>query len=320
MAVFGIDIKGRLAELSGHKPRREGLCGLQITPTGLAVAYISHGENQDPHIQCYDFLPCEPKPEKIVSLLSTFVNKNNLVGVACSWVLRPQEYSLLPVGILPVAPEEIHQALEFYVKDRIKSAINKVVITHFTLPPLHKNSNDEFIYAVVAQKSYLENTARLIRQTGLELLNVDITEFAVRNVINVFARRSRKPFNACVIEVTEEQATLMFIQSDTIYLIRQIERDSKAPLEENFKKLSLEIQRSLDYYENELGQSSIQKFYVMPGVEELYPALKTSLPFELTALCLDDILQLSLEKEKNTQCFVAIGGALRMENTYAAAN
>jgi len=320
MTFFGIDIKERLAELSGQKPKRNGLCGVQITSQGVAIAYVLQAENSDPKVQCYDFISCSSNPDKIISVLTGYVKKNQLEGVPCSWVLQPQDYMLLPVGVLPVVQEEIAQALQFYVKDRIKIGISKAVISHFTLPPIHKGSGDEFIYAVVAQKDYIENTARIIRQSGLYLKNIDITEFALRNIIGLFAKKSTKLLNTGLIEINEFQSTLMFIQSDLIYLIRQIEHDKKISEEENIKKLSIEIQRSLDYYENELGQSPISQFYMLPGYEKIYPSLKSKLSFEHEDLSLDNILGLLNEKEKNQRCLIALGGALRVENSYATTN
>jgi MSHA biogenesis protein MshI len=316
MTFFGIDIKERLAELSGHKPKRQGLCGVQITTQGVAAAYILQSADKDPQVQCYDFIPCNPHPDKILSALTHFVKKNKLEGVPCSWILQPHDYTLLPVGVLPVTSDEVPQALQIYVKDRIKTGLSKVVISHFTLPPIHKGSTDEFIYAVVTPKDLLVSTAQLIRQSGLYLQNVDITEFALRNIISLFAKKSLKNLNSGLIEINDVHATLMFIQSEMIYLIRQIEYDKKISEEDNIKKLSLEIQRSVDYYENELGQSPISQFFILPGYEKLYPSLKSGLNFDLQNLALENHLNLSPETEKNQQCLIALGGALRAENAY----
>ncbi len=278
-------------------PTHLGLCGLHITDSGVAIAHVTW-ENDAPILACCDFLPSAASPELFLPALSFFVKKNKLDGIRCSWILQPCDYTLLSVGYLPVASSEVMQALSWHLKDRIDFPVAEASIDHFTIPPLNQSSKEDFIYAVVAKKAYLEKTANMIIESGLNLDIIDVPEFALRNIAAI---NSACLGNMAIIESNALRTSLLLIQNGLIYLIRQIEWDKKAGVE----KLSLEIQRSLDYYENELGQPPVQQFYISPEYQQFFPELKSGLPFE--------IQDLSWDKLKDKRCFTAAGGALRQE-------
>lgn len=284
------------------------LCGLQITPSGVAIAHIVW-ENGTPVLACCDMLPGALSPELFIPGISFFVKKNKLEDIRCSWILSPSDYILMPVGNLPVVSDEIDSAVRWHVKDRINYPIDEASINHFALPNLGQVSKEDFIYAIVAKKKFLEMTSSMIMQTGLKLDIIDIPEFALRNfaILNsAVLENSHQGIG--LIEVHPSRASLLVMEKGQIKFLRQIEWNKKNGLE----TVAAEIHRSLYYYENELGQSPVQKFYISPSYQTFFPELKQSLPFETQDL---DFNQL-----KDIRCFTALGGALREENIHAAAN
>lgn len=281
---------------------------MQITPNGVAIAYIAR-ENGKPMLSCCDLLPGAASPELFIPSISFFIKKNKLENIRCSWILSPTDYVLMPVGNLPVASEEIDSAVRWHVKDRINYPVNEASINHFTLPNLGQLSKEDFIYAIVAKKKFLETTSSMIMQTGLALDTIDIPEFALRNFVTLSSALQDSFQNSIgLIEVHPSRASLLVMEKGQIKFLRQIEWNKKNGLE----TLSTEIQRSLYFYENELGQSQVQKFYISPSYQTFFPEFKQSLPFETQNLEFDQL--------KDIRCFTALGGALREENIHASTN
>jgi MSHA biogenesis protein MshI len=288
-------------KLSRIKSGKPGLCGLQITHSGIAISYVLW-KNGAPTLVFCDFLPSTDAPELFLPMLTYYVKKNNLEGVRCSWILQSENYTLLPAGNLPVAKNEILPALRFYVKDRIDYPVSEASIEYFSVPAPKQSQvvKEDFIYAIVAKKEYLDKTANLINESGLNLNIIDIPELALRNIA-ALSPQEKNQKNMGIIDVGKSRTTLFLLQDSQIHFIRQIEWEEKQGIE----KLSSEIHRSLDYYENELGHSSIQQFYLSPAYQIFSPALKENLSL--------DMYELDWDKLKDKRCLVAVGGALRQE-------
>jgi MSHA biogenesis protein MshI len=297
MALHGFTLKKNNA-------KKPGLCGIQITPEGVAIAQVMRVKG-NPVLTRYDFLPSTSSPDSFIPVISEYVKANSLEGIRASWILQSSDYTLLPVGNLPVSTQEIPQALKWHVKDRIDFPIIEASIDYFAVPHLNQSSQEDFIYAIVAKKDFLEKTVRLISGTGLEVNIIDVPEFALRN----FAGISLGQQNSIgMIEVNPTRTSLVVIQDNLIYLARQIEWNKK----EGVEKLTSEIQRSLDYYESELGHSPVQHFYISPSYQTFFPTLKENLAFNMQ--------DLNWDKLKDIRCISAVGAALRLEESHATAN
>ncbi len=88
--------------------------------------------------------------------------------------------------------------------------------------------------------------------------------------------------------------------------------------EELFEGLLLEIQRSLDYYEHQLGQPRANHVVIAPleyDVPGLIEYLTENLSVNLRVLDLSEALATDHEIARDLQarCLTAIGGALRMD-------
>jgi len=294
-----------------------GLCGLQFSNNGFAIAHILW-QDGGPKLRHVEFVPVDTQDlAKTLQALSAHVEKNKLTGLRCNWVLQPTDYVIIPVGSLPVAESEVAQAVRWHVKDRLDYPIAEAVVSYFTTPHKTHTSQEEFIYAVAAKKDFLENMSHVIRDSGLGLEIIDAPEFVLRNLMRLSPYKNR---SIGIIEVDEKKATLMIIQKGLIYLLRQIEWDKTISAAESIVKLSAEVQRSLDYYESELGQSVVEHFYLSPSYPSLHASLQEGLPLTLENLDIGQLLNSPLEKEKEKRCFAAIGGALRREESHETTN
>lgn len=291
------------------------LCGIQLLHAGIAVAYVTEQANTL-SLKFSEFISCPvdiADPQKNIAILSKWVKKNQLEQTKCAWVLRPCDYTVLPLGVLPVAQNEIAQAMQFYIKDRINFPLEKACITYFTAPHVKQSLQEDFVYAFVAQKKFLEQTAHMINASGLQLCIIDAPELAFRNNVLYFypTDSASEKYSIGLLDITQIKATMMIMQKGIIKLMRQIELPSEYSFEQNLEKITEEIQRSIDYYENELGQNTVNKIYLPPGDQNaiFFPELTEQFSVELMSI-----------NPHAVNCFFAIGAALRVENRHATAN
>ncbi len=84
-------------------------------------------------------------------------------------------------------------------------------------------------------------------------------------------------------------------------------------------QITLEIQRSLDYYDSHFAQPPVQTVLVAPCVPEvpfLTAAIGAKLNFTVRALVLEDLFPGSKlpDSPERARCLTAIGAALRVED------
>jgi MSHA biogenesis protein MshI len=82
--------------------------------------------------------------------------------------------------------------------------------------------------------------------------------------------------------------------------------------------IALDLQRSMDYYESQLGKSPCLKVIVLPQQDLESPIMRTlieNMGAEITTINLNNIISVEeeLSIELRHHCFIAIAGALRLD-------
>lgn len=163
------------------KEKPKGLCCLYISPEKLVVTHaLTHDEK--PTIT---FLETK-KYERgfLKSTLHDIVKKHNLNDMDCVWTLHHASYQLFLLDSPAVPEAEIALALRWQIKTLINFPAEEAVIEYFSVPSLL--SSKKKIYTVVAKKAELQATADLIRDAGLNLQYIDISELSLRNITKLY--------------------------------------------------------------------------------------------------------------------------------------
>ncbi|MDX2165301.1 MAG: hypothetical protein SFW07_07810 [Gammaproteobacteria bacterium] len=304
-------LKDLLLSLKNKPFQAKGICAVHFLREGLTFATIDWDDQKKPVVKECDFIQTSFDPLEILRALSSLVKKYSLQGYLCNWVLQPKDYSLISIPDLPVAAEELSNALKFHIKDQIDFSVTDAVVDYFKVPYLSKAQNEELIYVVVARKNYLDLVAKLIVESGLTLNVIDIPEFAVRNVAELFAQKGE---GVAIIESNSNGSRLTIMSDGFVYLVRKIDVElNKTQSGDEFHVFVTEIQRSCDYYENGLGQMPVSKFLLISPDLSLASKLRESLGVSVEPLNVNDKLPApsGVEPEQLQQCLYAIGGALR---------
>ncbi len=297
--------------------------GLEFREDGIAIAHrqtVDYG-NLLKHV---DFLPANLESSNI-KMLGDYVKANHLQKLPCNVVLPQGQYQLLLVDAPDVPEEEVRSALRWKIKDLIATPLDDAGIEYFYLPEDGAHSRKKMIYVVVSELSRLRNIIELIKAVDLNLKSIDINELVMRNLATSLIDPGFEGRGVAIARLRQGRGSVSLFKKGNLYLSRQFDLDYQAGLLESLPEdiLALELQRSLDYYERQMGQAAPGVVYICgDGVAEdkISDALRVSLVSSIQYLDIGAIFGVpddgdALEFQK---CLGAIGGSLRVGAVSAA--
>lgn len=309
----------------GNKKRAEGLVGLSINDQRIALAHITR-KRDDVFLQnCVREALSGGARDGLKAArdrLPALVEELGLAGVNCSCVLAPRDYNIYLVEAPEVEPDEMRSAVRWKIKDLLDMPIEEAVVDVFPLPENALRGRSPMIYAVAANKARVEQMIEVVDRAGMTLDAIDIPEMAMRNLTSVFADDSN---GLAFIALKQSGSTMNLSHQGQLYLTRRINTPvaADALLQDDWEglrdRLALEIQRSLDYYESQMGQSPINKILMAPrqsDTDTMTASLSDALAAPIDVFNFADRLPSadSISADLKGACMMVIGAALRVDN------
>jgi MSHA biogenesis protein MshI len=178
-------------------------------------------------------------------------------------VLNDHQTQIVQVDKPSVPEAEICAALKWQVKDLVTISPDNMVVDYFDAPVL-AGSTDK-INVVCASLSELKSLVSTINQDDIELASITTQEFAFANLLAV-----QKDACLLVCQQPNEEIVLLIVKEGQLLFHRRLRGfahiGSKSEDELSMSvidNLSLEIQRSTDYYERQLKQAPIRELKVL---------------------------------------------------------
>jgi len=261
---------------------------------------------------------------RLVDLLQRFVRERNLKNIPCTGLLRAGDYSLVLVDSPDVPPSEIRSAMRWQIRELIDFHIDDAVIDVFDLPERDGHSARR-MYAVAARRERVLQLISLTNLSGLNLQSIDIPELALRNIA---ARLPEDAGGVALIALDRQQGLMTVTRQDALYFSRRVDcnterllaasegEDLTPALESLLDGLTIEIQRSLDFYERHFSQSSVAGIVIspVPGLSDkvcAYLQAQLGIPtrwLDVAAQCVAPVPEAVL-----VEGISVLGGALREE-------
>jgi MSHA biogenesis protein MshI len=206
---------------------------------------------------------------------------------------------------------ELGDALKWRLKDLLDFSPSEAVSDAFAFPEDASRGRGELVNVVAARKSLVRELIELVNSSGLELVSIDIAELALSHLV---ARLDTTKRGAALVHMRGRYGQLVICKDDMLYLSRRldvaIDDLHDASQQENaIQSLALEMQRSLDYYESQLGQ--------VPPARIRFVTRDTSLPLSsmlgsylasgVEAL---DWTQLGIDEGIDSRCLAAWSASL----------
>ena len=202
--------------------------------------------------------------------LPDIFEKFQLKNVPCSWLLSPRDYRFLLTNAPSVPKEEQIEAAKWLVKDLIHFPVEDALVDGFVVPTAAATSASEKLYLSVAQLSIIQPTVERLLSYGFHLITIDVIELALCNLLE---KNLYRKDGYGILYFYEGESLLLLCRDEDIFFIRRLRLNesmirnfsSASELDYSLSDFSVEIQRSLDYFETELKQGSIKTVVCIPN-------------------------------------------------------
>lgn len=291
-----------------------GLLGIETSPEGIALARVLREPDAPPRLlECqFHKAAAAEQPE----LLRQLVQELGFVGMPVNVLLHPISYQMLLLDSPDVPVAELRDAMRWRVKELISEPIDNVIVDAFNLPEDAYRGRSRMAYCAVLHKARMKEWHTMCRHAELKLDSIDVTEMAFRN-LGLLA--GSEGMSLALLRLRSTEGVITVQHGSDLYMARRIEQGLDQA-DQAFSAVTLEIQRSLDYYESQLGKGYINRMLLLPmkrdGAAAL-GALASGLAVKLQALDLRDLfadqLGAELSEQEQAYCIGAVGAALRQE-------
>lgn len=303
-----------LAWLKRTRKAADSLLGLAPVPGGSVLVRVLQRDGALQLPLC-EFVAAAPGEQ--VEVLRRRVEELGLQGQPVNLLLGAGDYQLLLVERPEVPPAELRDALRWRIRELVSAPLDSLVVDAFALPDDAYRGRTPMAYCATLARARMQALADWVTGGGLQLQSIDIAEMALRN-LGLLAAAGEQ--NLAVLKLNARDGLICAQQGHRLYMARRIDRgiDSRG---EDSAQLALEIQRSLDYFESQLGKGAVVRLLLLPlpsGDEQLLAELGAQLavrsePLALAALFPGSPL-LELPPAQQAAFLPAIGAALRQES------
>jgi len=210
------------------------------------------------------------------------------------------------------------------LRDVIDFHIDDAVVDVFEIPDQSRRAQAKMLFAVAARSAAVQRLVSALAPSTRHFDVIDIPELCLRNISALLPQDQK---GVATLLLGERFAQLNLTRQGVLYLARRIEYKRGYDIDEEANQdgqnvdagvLALELQRSLDYFENHYDQAPIGDLVIAPG-GPLGAGLALQLQSE-TSLRIG-VINLSETMDgaesvgvPSAECLLALGAALRTES------
>ncbi|QYK01788.1 MSHA biogenesis protein MshI [Shewanella psychrotolerans] len=184
-------------------------------------------------------------------------------GANIQIVLSSDYYQLLVVDKPAVDDEEIGQALQWSIKDMVSKPIAELHFDYFESPQANNNK----LTVVVVDRQVMTALALAAQQCDVAIAGISIEEMAISNL-----SENENLAKLVLSHEPNHELKLTVIKRGALYMQRSVRGfnqidvvtadDLRLGVADN---LSLELQRSMDYFESQLRQAPVASIELLMG-------------------------------------------------------
>jgi len=283
-----------------NKKKNHGaaVLGVSILPQGAAWCVLDNGGDRPVLKQSAVQSGAYKTPSEALLALH---QHSPLPTLPCHISLSHHFYNMLLVDSPNVPGAELREAVKWRVKDLITQPIEKMVVDVFQLPEDAYRGRMNMLYAALIEKQLVTDLIATCERLNLNLQEIGIAELAIAAVGRSIP--DAENLGMAVLHLTGDDGSINLIENGFLYLTRTLEMNAmggySGSLDFNQNQdptdnLALDIQRSLDYYESQLGKSGVNRLYVVTesAEQQLWcDSLSARLPIKAQPFALDTCVE-----------------------------
>lgn len=211
-------------------------------------------------VRAFGYLQAESQDAAWASFRNV-VTLEKLQGLPLHVVMGLADYQLLLMESLEVPAEELREAMRWRLGDFISFPVTEAAIDVFTLPEDAYRGRPRMLYTAVCQQHQIETLRLRAESLKLNLASVSIPEIALSRLERHLLAGED---STALLQFTEGGSLLGIFQGHALYLARQMPFTHQTLGTAQYDSVLLEIQRSLDYFDSQIGKGLVKRLLITP--------------------------------------------------------
>jgi len=281
--------------ISKKKLQQKAVLGVSLSPQGAAWCVVESAAGR-PLLTAQATL--EGHFNSPVEAFSALMQHQAPPALPCHICLSHHYYQMLLVDTPSVPDNELREAVKWRVKDLITQPVEKMVVDVFRLPQDAYRGRVNMVYVALIERAIVAPLVTQCSERDLALQSIGIAELALAQISRMIADMENR--SLAMLLLTGENGSINLVENGYLYLTRTLEMQSMGGYSGNLDfqqdptdNLALDIQRSLDYYESQLGKAAVNRvFLVSESIEQHHwcEALSARLPVAAQGFSLLDVI------------------------------
>jgi MSHA biogenesis protein MshI len=316
-------VGARLGRVFKKRRRTEGLrAAVAISEREIAVALVRKLDGQRPKVLR---IVVEEAPLGFADpVLKKIISEFDLRRVPVSAVINPPDYQIAQVQAPEVPRAELRAAARYSMRDAFDFPIETSTLDVFDLPEQNSHGNKKMCFAVASRGEAIEKMSNEFERHFRKFDVIDIPELCQRNLAALLPQDAK---GVAFLMLRDDFAQLVLTRRGMLYVTRRFEFRERGELNGDSEYeanelpldpqvLSLELQRSLDFYESHFDETAINELYIAPSgtrANLLAAELGAATGLRISMYNIHDLVDVSFSAEIPDGWLgcMAIGAALR---------
>lgn len=263
---------------ANYRPAKQ--CWLKISSSGLTVFETGTHSDGLPYVSIKARQQAEAPldhPAKHAAWV-----KKHATASQINLLLSEDLYQLLLSDVPDVPDEELESAIELKAADLISYDIENAIMDVIQLPSAAYRGRMKMAFIVATQKSAVQQWLIELIQLGTKVKTVDVLVTQLRN----FGLRVQNFTESGIFQIMPNRSRLLLSYDDEMVLSRTFDTglkdlvsttrtvqedeleltvDDDAQASIQLESLTLDVRRSFDYYESQLGLGAVAEMNILCG-------------------------------------------------------
>jgi len=283
-----------------------GQYGLELAPTGLTMVHVGFSNEEKPTLEW-----CESRDDNQDNWGASLAEIGKIHPFSselCSITLHPKFYQFMLIDAPDVEDDELQEAVKWRVSDLVDKPIDEVVVEVLGLPADAYRGRMKMVYVAIVPKTLIREIVTMLDDQGLAVQSISVAELSLMEYMKWL--NGYEDLDVALIQIGKDAAQICLMEHRQVYMARAIEMtdeqlehfrgsDNKSSeTRMDYENIVLDIQRSLDYYESQLGKPGIEMAFIFAPHDDAHVMLdymSEQLNIPLTEFPFDEIIVKGME-------------------------
>lgn len=236
-----------------RKPSRYHSIGIEFDANTLTIAVFQRLNGRPTWVQHYSIPTTDWQ-----NALAYFVVQNDLQNTPTSVSFAIRSYQLLQVDRPAVPDEELGMAIQWSVQELLSSQ-DEMVVDYFDVPAQTTGANKVNVVAI--KKDDVHSVSKGIIEAGLMLKSISVEELSYCDLVPWASGAA-----LMLVQKAANMISLNIVKDGKLYFNRSIRGFEKLRTFTEMElqmgiveSLTVEVQRSMDFFESQLKQGAVRK-------------------------------------------------------------